>query len=92
MIQSFCHRGLERYFRTGNSSGISPAWIKRLQVRLDALNAAAVLAELDLPGWQLHELRGARDGVWSIRVTGNWRLTFRFEDGDAREVDLQDYH
>ena len=47
---------------------------------------------MDLPGLQLHQLTGNRRGVWAVRVSGNWRLTFRFEDGEAVDVNLEDYH
>lgn len=60
--------------------------------RLDRLNAAAVVEDMDLPGFHLYQLKGDRKGTWSIRVSGNWRITFRFESGDAYDVDLEDYH
>jgi len=92
MIRSFRHGGLERLFRTGSTRGIGPRWRRRLEVRLDALNVAVAAEDLALPGWRLHRLRGGRRDEWSLRVTGNWRLTFRFENGDVWDVDLVDYH
>lgn len=65
---------------------------KRLRVRLDAMDAAADVSELNVPGWDLHELKGDRKGTWSIKVTGNYRLTFKFLVGEATDVDLEDYH
>ena len=92
VIRSFRHRGLKQFFEGTNPGAIDPAWAKRLEVRLDALNAASQLADVDFPGWQLHELKGRRKRTWSIRVTKNYRLTFRFANADAWEVDLEDYH
>ena len=59
---------------------------------LDALDAAATIGELNVPGWFLHPLSGDRKGLWSLRVSGNWRLTFVFQDGDVDVVNLEDYH
>jgi len=65
---------------------------KRLQIRLDFLNRAKRLEDVNLPGWNLHSLKGSRQGEYAISITGNFRLTFRFEDGNVRDVDLEDYH
>ena len=56
------------------------------------LDEASSIHDLRVAGWQLHELKGPRAGTWSIRVTRTWRITFRFEDGDAYDVDYEDYH
>ena len=64
----------------------------RLQLQLDALNGAESVQDLNLPGYHLHELKGNRKGTWAITVRGNWRITFRFEDGDAWDIDFEDYH
>jgi proteic killer suppression protein len=92
MIRGFRHRGLERFFRTGSVSGINAAWARRLQVRLDALNVASLPSDVDIPGWGLHQLKADREGTWSLRVTGNLRLTFQIENGDVWDVNLEDYH
>jgi proteic killer suppression protein len=92
MIRSFRHSGLEEFFFQGRARGINPQWKKRLAVRLDRLNAATVAEDMNLPGWRFHALKGDHAGRYAINVTGNWRLIFRFEDGDAVEVDLEDYH
>lgn len=92
MIRNFRHRGLQTFFETGSVRGINPQWSRRLLVRLTALDAAETSAEMDVPGWRLHELSGERRGTWAVNVTGNWRLTFRFENSDACDVDLEDYH
>ena len=65
---------------------------ERIRRRLDQLDAASGPAGMNIPGWDLHELRGHRKGTWSIKVTANFRITFRFKNGDAYEVDLEDHH
>ncbi len=92
MIKSFLHKGLEEFFRAGSKAGIQPAHAKRLRLQLGALDAANSTKDMDLPGWKLHSLSGDLKGHWSITVNGNWRMTFKFEDGDAILVDYQDYH
>lgn len=92
MIRSFRHAGLERFFLTGSKAGIQPKHASRLEEQLAVLNVAKRPQQLDVPGWKLHPLRGKLEGHWSVKVSGNWRLTFRFEDEDAVLVDYQDYH
>jgi proteic killer suppression protein len=92
VIKSFQHGGLEKFFSTGSKAGIQPAHIKKLTVQLFTLNRATNPLSMNLPGWHLHALRGELAGHWSVQVNGNWRLTFRFDDGDAILVDYQDYH
>lgn len=92
MIIRFRHKGLERLFTSGDASGVSPDLVKRLKVRLGALNAARAPLAMNLPGWRLHPLSGDLKGYWSVTVSGNWRLIFRFEGEDATDVDLVDYH
>ena len=92
MIRNFRHRGLQTFFETGSTRGINAQWSRRLLVRLTALDAAEAVEEMDVPGWRLHELSGERRSTWAVNVTGNWRLIFRFENGDACDVDLEDYH
>lgn len=77
---------------SGSTAGIQAAHAKRLRLILGRLNAASGAKDMDLPGLQLHELSGSRSGIWSVTVSGNWRLTFRFEDGDAEIVNYEDYH
>jgi proteic killer suppression protein len=76
----------------GQAKGIEQNLIPRLTRRLDNLNAAIAATDLDLPGFDLHQLKGERRGTWSVKVSGNWRVTFTFRDGDAYDVDLEDYH
>jgi proteic killer suppression protein len=92
MIKSFRHAGLEKFFMTGSKAGIQPAHAVKLSIQLYALDAAKSPSDLNAPGWRLHPLKGDLKGHWSIRVNGNWRLTFRFQGEDAILVDYQDYH
>lgn len=92
MIRSFKHKGLAKFFKSGSTAGIQAAHEKKLWLILGRLNAAANAKDMDLPGLRLHELSGNRAGIWSVTVSGNWRVTFRFEDGDAEIVNYEDYH
>lgn len=92
MIRSFRHKGLERYFLKGTKSGIQAKHAARLRLILGRLNAAASPMDMDLPGLKLHELRGKKKGFWSVWVSGNWRVTFRFSGKDAELVGYEDYH
>jgi proteic killer suppression protein len=92
MIQSFKHKGLGKFFKTGSTAGIQANHAKRLRLILGRLNAAADAKDMDLPGLRLHELSGNRSGIWAVTVSGNWRVTFRFEKGDAEIVNYEDYH
>ena len=92
MIRIFRHKGIERFFKTGSKSGIQAAHAPRLSRQLAALEGARAPADMNLPGWGLHPLKGRLANHWSVTVNGNWRLTFAFEDGDAILVDYQDYH
>jgi proteic killer suppression protein len=92
MIKSFRHKGVEVFFLTGSKAGINPAHDKRLGRQLAQLDAASAPEHMDSPGWKLHPLSHGLAGHWAVSVSGNWRLTFKFEDGDAVLVDYQDYH
>ena len=92
MIKSFSHRGLERFFRTGSKAGIQAKHASKLRLQLFALDNARHPTDLNAPGWQLHRLTGTLKDQWAISVSGNWRLTFKFEGEDAILVDYQDYH
>lgn len=92
MIKSFRHKGLERFFKTGSKAGIQAVHAKRLAAQLLRLDAAKAPADMNLPGWKLHSLRGALRGYWAVWVDQNWRLTFAFEGEDAAVVDYHDYH
>jgi proteic killer suppression protein len=92
VIRTFRHRGLERFFRVGSKAGIQPKHAKRLRLQLGRLDAAAGPADMHLPGWRLHPLKGELAGHWAVCVDENWRLTFAFEGPDAVLVEYQDYH
>lgn len=92
MIKSFNHKGLQLYFETGSRKGIQPEHAEKLARILDVLNASISPSDMNLPGFKLHELTGNEKNTWSVRVNGNWRVTFKFENGDAIIVDYRDYH
>lgn len=92
MIKSFKHKGLERLFIKGSTSGVQADYAPRMILILDAVDAAEQVNDLDLPGFRLHRLKGDKRNLWSVRVSANWRITFEFENGDARILDLEDYH
>ncbi|MDD9955406.1 MAG: type II toxin-antitoxin system RelE/ParE family toxin [Anaerolineaceae bacterium] len=92
MIRSFRHRGLKRFYERGDSSGIRPDWRGRVQDVLTLLDMANSPEAMDLPGLHLHQLKGNRAGYWSVTVSRNWRIIYRFESEDAYDVDLIDYH
>jgi len=92
MIKSFKHKGLKKFFATGNTAGIQPEHAERLTDRLAFLDAADSVEDMDKPGYRLHELAGKQKGRWSISVSGNWRVTFEFLEGDAHIVNYEDYH
>jgi len=76
----------------GDPSRVSAALRERLENVLSVLDAAAEPADLDIPGYRLHRLKGELKGLWSVTVSGNWRITFRIENGNVSDVDLTDYH
>jgi proteic killer suppression protein len=92
MIRSFKHRGLAKFFESGSTAGIQAGHAKRLRLILGRLNAATDARDMALPALRLHQLSGKREGIWSVTVSGNWRVTFRFEDGDAEIVNYENYH
>jgi proteic killer suppression protein len=91
-IKSFRHRGLERFFTRGSKARIQAPHAARLRLLLARLNVAAEPRDMALPGLRLHELKGKRKGTWSVAVSGNWRVTFRFDGKDVWDVDYEDYH
>ena len=92
MIKSFKHKGLEKFFTTGDTSGIQAAHATKIRDRLAFLHSAITIDDMDIPGYRLHELKGKLEGLWAIDVSKNWRIVFRFEDGDAYVVNYEDYH
>ncbi|WP_336220497.1 type II toxin-antitoxin system RelE/ParE family toxin [Citrobacter amalonaticus] len=92
MIMSFRHKGLRDLFLLGKTSGVMAKHVKRLRHRLAVIDAAGCVNDINMPGYRLHCLNGDRDQVWAISVSGNWRLTFEFVNGDAYILDYEDYH
>lgn len=92
MIRRFRHRGLKRLFERGDFRRVRADQKERIALALADLEAAADPSDLNLPGYRLHPLKGGLKGFWSITISGNWRIIFRFEEGDAYDVDLVDYH
>ena len=92
MIEIFRHRGLKRLYLHNDRSGIGSTLLRRVEEILSILDIAETISEIDVPGYRLHPLTGPLKGYWSVLVTGNWRIVFRFEDGAAWDVDLVDYH
>lgn len=92
MIKSFKHKGLKKFFYSGDTSGIQAEHAYKLQRLLTAIDESVNVNSLNLPGFGLHQLKGELKGLWSVKVNGNWRVTFKFENGDAYILDYQDYH
>jgi proteic killer suppression protein len=92
MIKTIKHRGLKHLYEYGDRSSIGANMRDRIERILSVLDQAETLEDLDIPGYRLHPLTGDRKGTWSIRVTGNWRITFVYADGDVFDLDLEDYH
>lgn len=92
MIKSFKHKGLERFFKTGDKSGIQPHHASRLKTQLLALNSATCPQQMNADGWKFHKLAGNLKDHYAVTVNANWRLTFTFTDRNAEIVDYQDYH
>ena len=92
MIRSFRHKGLKRLFEKGNTSGIQCDHIGRIRRILALLATSSSISDMDLPGLNLHELKGNRRETWAVKVSGNWRITFKYEDGDFHIIDYEDYH
>lgn len=92
MIRSFKHKGLAKFFRSGNTAGIQAIHAKKLRLILGRLNVAHKIKDMDLPDLRLHQLSGNRSKEWSVMVSGNWLITFLFDEGNAEDVNYEDYH
>ena len=92
MIRTFRHKGLKRLFEQDDQRGLNPDHVAKLRDILATLHAAPTVAHMDLPGFRLHSLMGNLKGSYAVSVSGNWRVTFRFEDGHAVDVNYEDYH
>lgn len=92
MIKTFAHKDLTDFFYDGSLRGISARHAKRLRIILDFLDAADIVGTINFPGSGLHPLKGDRKGFWAVKVSGNWRIVFRFDSGDAFDVNYLDDH
>jgi proteic killer suppression protein len=92
MIKNFKHKGLEKFFSSGSKAGIQAIHARKLQLILGRLNASTDPRDMNLPGLHLYELKGDRQGTWSVGVSGNWRVTFKFDQTDVIAVNYEDYH
>lgn len=92
MIQTFRSKALERLLKQGSAKGIPQDLEKKMRRRIEAIDSAGVIDDLRVPGYDLHELKEDRKETWSIKVSGNWRITFKFKNHNAYDLDLEDYH
>ena len=92
MIKSFRHKGLKKLYDTGSQQGVKPEHANRLRLILARLDAIQAAQDMDLPGLNLHTLKGKYKRYWAVSVSGNWRVIFRFENNNAVDIDYLDYH
>ena len=92
MIKSFKHKGLQKLYERGTVVGIQPEHVKRLRHILKLLSVAGTPQDLSFPGLGLHKMKGDRKDIWSVKVSGNWRVTFTIKDGDIFNLYYEDYH
>jgi toxin HigB-1 len=92
MIKDFKHKGLEKFYLYGSTKGIQYEHAQKIKIILTRLNKIELISDMDVPAFRLHQLKGDLKNHWSVRVNGNWRITFKFENGDIYVVNYQDYH
>ena len=92
MIRTFRHKRLDAFFTKDDAGGLNHNWVKRISRLLDRVDAAKQSQDMNLPGLGFHPLKGNRKGTYSVTVSGNWRITFRFDGEHVVDVDLEDYH
>jgi toxin HigB-1 len=92
MIKSFKHKGLRQLYETDSAKLINPAQEEKIRTILDVLDGAERINDINLPGFGLHKLKGFKQDRWSVKVSGNWRITFHFTSGDVYDINLEDYH
>jgi proteic killer suppression protein len=92
MIKSFKHKGLKRYFEKNDVRGINNQHVRKLKLILDFLDAATIVDEINFAGSRLHILEPKKENIWSVTVSGNWRIIFKFENSNVYVVDYRDYH
>ncbi len=91
-VKNFKHKGLKKLFDSGSKAGIRAAHVKKIELILDLLNSALDVKDMSFPGSDFHPLKGNLKGFYSVHINGNWTIIFRFENGEASDVDLIDYH
>jgi len=92
MIRSIRHKALRAYWTEGRTKGLNAEWLTRLAVILDALDSAVSPEDMDIPGLRFHRLKGEMAGRFSLRLTGNWRVTFAWSEQGAIDIYIEDYH
>lgn len=92
MIERIRHKGLRRFYRDGDPRFLPQDMVERIHAILSALDQAKIIGDMNHPTLKLHALKGDRKGFWSVTVRANWRIIFRFVEGNALDVDFVDYH
>jgi proteic killer suppression protein len=92
VIRTIRHKGLRRLYEEDDSRGVMAEHARKLRNILARLQAARAITDMDIPGFQLHPLKGDLTGFWAVTVRANWRVVFRFVDAEAFEIDYVDYH
>ncbi len=92
MIKSFKHKGLEKFYLNGLTKDIQSEHINKIRIILTRLNQIELISDMDIPAFRLHRLKGDLKNHWAVKVNGNWRITFKFENNDVYVVNYQDYH
>jgi toxin HigB-1 len=92
MVRNFRHKGLQRLFQHDDGSKLPPDMVARIRLILSTLHAAQEIEAMDIPTFRLHPLKGELKGFFSVTVRANWRIIFRFEGGEAFDLDFVDYH
>ncbi len=92
MVKSFKHKGLQQFYKTGSVAGIQNNHKQKPRMILAALDSAHEIEDMDVPSFKLHPLKGKLKNLWSIRVNGNWRITFEIENGHIYIINYEDYH
>jgi len=92
MIRKFKHKGLKLLFESGDAKGVNPRLSEKIRKILALLETAESIDDMNLPGLHLHQLKGDRKGEWAVKVSGNWRISFKLEKNDAFDINYEDYH
>jgi toxin HigB-1 len=92
MVRNFRHKGLQRLFQQDDGSKLPPDIVARIRLILSTLHAAQSIEAMNIPPFRLHPLKGKLQGFFSATVRANWRIIFRFEGGEAFDLDFVDYH